>query len=387
MKNAQDVLITSDNDLAALGIQSRGAGIRIAAGRLKVGSGVTIADGVTLAGDEIEIGNDVVIGEKCDLRSESLTIGARSAIHPGVRILVAESVAIGHASRILNNVSITCRTFEAGNLLFFGDHLEIGGGGHHESTARVRIGHRVALGAHTMLNANLPVELEDQVGSGDYLSIWTHGFHFGHSVLEGYGAAYAPVHIERNVWLAHHVTVMPGMRIGQNTIVAACSVVTKPLPANVMAAGAPAQVRKALDPKPLDDSSAWQKLFEILQHWLRELAWKGWTAQKRHDEFIELRSGDSYVYFQLLPVKGCDLTDYPWPRGILVSLYADEKLANGLPAGWSLLEIKPGSFHGSSFDVSEDLRDFLRRNSIPCGDDRLFRSILPRSFARLQSMV
>lgn len=52
--------------------------------------------------------------------------------------------------------------------------------------------------------------------------------------------------LQKNVWLASGVSVMPNVVIGENTIVAAGSVVTKSLPANVLAAGIPAKVIRTL---------------------------------------------------------------------------------------------------------------------------------------------
>ncbi|WP_206617925.1 DapH/DapD/GlmU-related protein [Hahella sp. KA22] len=55
-----------------------------------------------------------------------------------------------------------------------------------------------------------------------------------------------PIILEDNVWLATGVSVMAGVRIGRNTIVAAGSVVTRDLPANVLAGGVPALVLRTL---------------------------------------------------------------------------------------------------------------------------------------------
>ena len=52
--------------------------------------------------------------------------------------------------------------------------------------------------------------------------------------------------IEDDVWLATGVTVLAGVRIGRGAIIAANSVVTRDIPANVLAAGAPARVIRQL---------------------------------------------------------------------------------------------------------------------------------------------
>ena len=58
-----------------------------------------------------------------------------------------------------------------------------------------------------------------------------------------------PVHIGDNVWLGDHATVLKGVTIGENSVVAARAVVTKDVPSNVIVAGNPAKVVKELDPE------------------------------------------------------------------------------------------------------------------------------------------
>ena len=55
-----------------------------------------------------------------------------------------------------------------------------------------------------------------------------------------------PIHICENVWIGTGATVMPGVTIGENSIIAAASVVTKDIPPNVIAAGVPAKVIKKI---------------------------------------------------------------------------------------------------------------------------------------------
>lgn len=56
----------------------------------------------------------------------------------------------------------------------------------------------------------------------------------------------APITVEDDVWIGGNVTVLPGVTIGKGTIVAAGSVVTKDLPAGVIAAGNPCRVLRAI---------------------------------------------------------------------------------------------------------------------------------------------
>lgn len=55
-----------------------------------------------------------------------------------------------------------------------------------------------------------------------------------------------PIIIEDNVWLGVNVTVMKGVRIGANSVIGAGSIVTKDIPANVIAAGNPCKVLQSL---------------------------------------------------------------------------------------------------------------------------------------------
>lgn len=55
-----------------------------------------------------------------------------------------------------------------------------------------------------------------------------------------------PVKIGSNVWLGAGVIVLPGVEIGANTVIGAGSLVTKSIPANVLAYGSPCRVIKAI---------------------------------------------------------------------------------------------------------------------------------------------
>ncbi|MCX7521248.1 DapH/DapD/GlmU-related protein [Microbacterium sp. STN6] len=56
----------------------------------------------------------------------------------------------------------------------------------------------------------------------------------------------APIVIGRNVWIGSNVTVLPGVTIGDNAVVAAASVVTKSVPENAVVVGSPARVVRSV---------------------------------------------------------------------------------------------------------------------------------------------
>lgn len=55
-----------------------------------------------------------------------------------------------------------------------------------------------------------------------------------------------PIHIGKNVWIGGSATILPGVTIGDNSIIGAGSIVTKNIPANVIAVGNPAHVLREI---------------------------------------------------------------------------------------------------------------------------------------------
>jgi len=57
----------------------------------------------------------------------------------------------------------------------------------------------------------------------------------------------SPVVIGKNVWIGSNATIIPGVTIGNNSVVAAGAVVTKDVPENTVVAGVPASVLKKIN--------------------------------------------------------------------------------------------------------------------------------------------
>ncbi|WP_133550106.1 DapH/DapD/GlmU-related protein [Salegentibacter sp. 24] len=53
-----------------------------------------------------------------------------------------------------------------------------------------------------------------------------------------------PIHIRKNAWIGANATILPGVTVGENSVVAAGAVVSKDVPNNVVVGGVPAKVIK-----------------------------------------------------------------------------------------------------------------------------------------------
>lgn len=94
--------------------------------------------------------------------------------------------------------------------------------------AEVTIGDNVLLGPNVqILTAGHPLDVKGRVEEG---------VEFG-----------TPINVGDNVWLGGGVIICPGVTIGENSVIGAGSVVTKDIPANVVAVGNPCKVLKAID--------------------------------------------------------------------------------------------------------------------------------------------
>ena len=93
------------------------------------------------------------------------------------------------------------------------------------------------------------VTFGDNVMIAPNVSIYAAG-HPIHPVSRNSGYEYGiPVTVGNNVWIGGSVVILPGVTIGDNTVIGAGSVVTKDVPANVIAAGNPCRVLREITEK------------------------------------------------------------------------------------------------------------------------------------------
>lgn len=112
-------------------------------------------------------------------------------------------------------------------------------------------GKHITFGKDIFINQNVTfvdlggIMIEDQVliGPGSRLITVNHLI----SPKNRRGIKVEPIRIKKNAWLGTNVTVLPGVTVGENSIVAADSTVTKDVPDNVIVVGSPAKVIRKIE--------------------------------------------------------------------------------------------------------------------------------------------
>ena len=113
-------------------------------------------------------------------------------------------------------------------------------------------GKNVHLGNNVYFNFNATMVDDTHIYIGDYtllgpnVVIATAGHPILPELREKALQYNMPVHIGKNCWLGAGVIVLPGVTIGDNTVIGAGSVVTKDIPANVVAVGNPCKVLREI---------------------------------------------------------------------------------------------------------------------------------------------
>lgn len=104
---------------------------------------------------------------------------------------------------------------------------------------RIEFGARVGINFGTEICAEHLVRIGDDVAIGPYATIYDTSFH---PVGEGEEVTFGPVEIGANAWLGRQALIMPGVEIGEHSVVASGAVVTADVPPRTLVAGNPARV-------------------------------------------------------------------------------------------------------------------------------------------------
>jgi maltose O-acetyltransferase len=117
------------------------------------------------------------------------------------------------------------------------DHVHI------ENPERLEMGDHVSINRYSILHAGGGIAMGNHVLVGPRVTIYSqnHRFDTPGITIDKQGYDFRPVNIGSNVWLSANVIVLPGVTIGDNTVVGAGSVVTQDIEGGWLALGNPAR--------------------------------------------------------------------------------------------------------------------------------------------------
>lgn len=123
-------------------------------------------------------------------------------------------------------------------------------------TGKISLGNNVVIRLGTMLFASpqsdtsiqISIEENAMLGSGDHIYVSNHAFNdVSRPIIQQGHQDVKPVRIGTGAWIVANVIILPGVSIGENSVIGAGSVVTRSIPPRVVACGNPARIVKRLD--------------------------------------------------------------------------------------------------------------------------------------------
>ena len=103
---------------------------------------------------------------------------------------------------------------------------------------KLKLGYKTDIGAFTYINAKNGVVIEDHVQIGSHCSIYS---------VSTIDNKEGQVILKRNCRIGSHSVIMPGVTVGENSIIGAFSFVNEDIPDNVVAVGIPVEIIRKLN--------------------------------------------------------------------------------------------------------------------------------------------
>jgi len=251
-----------------------------------------------------KLGKDVKVHPTAEIRVENGYIGDRSVIRAHA-VIEGRDVRIGHEATIC-------------------EYAVIGGGSRYEATSSLVAGDFLHMGRFSMLNQGFGIKVGHEFGCGVESKVYTHGAWL--SEWDGFPFSNGPVRIGDRVWLPY-AQVNPRVKIGNDVVVMAMSLVNHDIPSGSMAGGIPCKVlRENVYPRSLtakEKGALFRKVFN--------------EAARIHADKSE-RKGSKPTY------KRIDEDVFSLPK--------------------TTFDIKRRKIEGTATKFSETLKDQLRRHGI-----------------------
>ena len=324
---------------------------RIVCRDLCIEEGVRIGANVKLLGTRIHLREGAQIRDGAEVTAiEELTLGPRSVLGLGFR---------GSA-----------RALRIGGAFWSTNRVLVGGGGWQGPDSILTVGEGTSFFDGSFVNVSEHVTIGDGCALSADTTVLTHGC--WQPVLDGFPYLFAPVVMESDVVIFVKSVVLPGVTLRRGTTVAAGSVVTKSSPPNSLIGGVPARVIREDNRRPMDEESRLELVRKVVERWIETRDWKGVQVVDASG------SNDEWVVAWQRSVERLRLHSVTGRPVLTVTAAAGEV---------DRMDLGAMKCEGPGSEISEDLRDWLRRNGIKIlSADRPYRPLRPAMLAELTEL-
>jgi acetyltransferase-like isoleucine patch superfamily enzyme len=314
----------------------------------KIGKKVKIGFGSIILGDNISVGEETKLG--------------LFSIISCCQCEIENNVDIGSFVYMkVDKITIGAQTIIRENNQFGG--LDLG-------KSELNIGKMSHIHQRCIINTTMPVNIGSHtaIGGGSY--IFTHSS--WQSALDGYPCTFEKVEIGDNVWISWNVFILPGVKIGNGTLVSAGAGVTKSLPSRSLASGNPARVvipsgMFPREPHPEEKTSLLINIIDEFGEFLKskKLNFKE-VKKNNHIKYIVTDNKSKKHFLLLILDSNIDFDSFKLEKNItlLFNYNIDSNSLNlNNKRGISVVDIKQGKSYGNS-EISNELIKFLKHYGI-----------------------
>ena len=110
----------------------------------------------------------------------------------------------------------------------------------------VIIGDHTRIGLHNTIIGPVTIGSHVNLAQGITVTALNHIFEDSDKQIDEQGVSTTPVTIEDDIWIGANAVILPGVTIGNHSVVAAGAVVTKNVPPHSLVAGVPAKIIKQI---------------------------------------------------------------------------------------------------------------------------------------------
>lgn len=171
-------------------------------------------------------------------------------IFAGINCIIIQFIYINNLKLKFPSIAFSLNSFHLsreskvniGKRAVFGKNSEI------IAIGQMNIGENFNLNKYSRVVSHNSITIGNNVTIAEFVSILDHDHAYvlsdGNLLLKGYKTS--PISIGNNVWIGDKVTICKGVKIGNNVIIGANSLVNKDIESNCVAAGIPCKMVKSL---------------------------------------------------------------------------------------------------------------------------------------------